>query len=68
MVTCLLFSSFVQWIYFHLFIPQTKTKKKLKKKNQQQQQLGKLKLIENKILLRGSKQPLEMNTKGQDES
>jgi hypothetical protein len=57
----------VQWITFHLFIPQKKKKIK-KKKNQQQQQLGKLKLIENKILLRGSKQPLEMNTKGQDES
>jgi hypothetical protein len=40
-----------------------------KNKNQQQQeQLGKLKLIENKILLRGSKQALEMKTKGQDES
>jgi len=33
-------------------------------KNQQQQELVKLKLIENKILLRGSKQPLEMKTKG----
>lgn len=29
LVTCLLFSSFVQWIYFHLFIPQTKQKKKI---------------------------------------
>ncbi len=54
---------------FFPFVYPPNQKNKFKKYiYQQQQELVKLKLIENKILLRGSKQPLEMKTKGQDES